>query len=244
LAIDISHVTELRGGEATEGWLSLGALTTHEEAAASAWIQQHATALAEACASVADPLIRGRATLGGNLCTASPAADSVPALLALGAELRLLWAGGARRVSLETFLRGPGKTDLRPGEVLAQIYLPLPPPGSGSAFVKLGRRRAMAIAVVNTAAAVQLQAGKVARLQLAFGSVAPTVVRSRTAEAALVGQPLAHLDALDKEMLAMAVNHDIFPIDDVRASAAYRRRVAGALAQRVLAQAIERAREA
>ncbi len=243
LAIDITRIEELRDSGTTDGWFYLGALTTHGDAAASPRVQEHATALAEACASMADPLIRSRATLGGNLCTASPAADSVPALLALGAELRLLRLASERRVPLETFLRGPGRTDLCPGEVLAQIYLPIVPEGRGSAFVKLGRRRAMAISVANAAAAVQIRNGRVAALQLALGSVAPTVVRSRTAETALIGQPLASLRPLDAVLLSAAVNRDISPIDDVRASAAYRRRVAGALAQRALEQAMERAQK-
>lgn len=244
VAIDISRVAELRGCcvDSTDGgWFLLGALTTHAEAAASSFIQEHAAALAEACASVADPQIRGRATLGGNLCTASPAADSVPALLALGARLLLLSLEGVRRVDLQDFLRGPGQTGLRRGEVLAQIGLPLSPVGSASAFVKLGRRRAMAISVANAAAYVEVQDGKFAEVRVALGSVAPTVVRSRTTESALRGQPVTALAGLSDETLQAAVNADISPIDDVRASAAYRRQVAGALVRRALEQALERA---
>jgi CO/xanthine dehydrogenase FAD-binding subunit len=249
VAIDISRVAELRGCcvDSTDGgWFLLGALTTHAEAAASSFIQEHAAALAEACASVADPQIRGRATLGGNLCTASPAADSVPALLALGARLLLLSREGpaqlaVRRVDLQDFLRGPGRTDLHRGEVLAQIGLPLSPAGSASAFVKLGRRRAMAISVANAAAYVEVQDGKFAEVRVALGSVAPTVVRSRTTESALRGQPVTALAGLSDETLQAAVNADISPIDDVRASAAYRRQVAGALVRRALEQALERA---
>jgi xanthine dehydrogenase FAD-binding subunit len=244
LAIDISHVAELHDSSISNGWFNLGPLTTHAEAEASPLVRERALALAEACASVADPLIRCRATLGGNLCTASPAADSVPALLALGAEICLVSLGGERRMPLESFLIGPGKTAILPGEVLAQICLPIRPgPGGGSAFVKLGRRHAMAISVVNVAAFIQVEAGRITTVRLALGSVAPTVIRSRSTETILLGRSLVELHSAEdgSGTWPRMVRKDISPIDDVRASGAYRRYVAAALTQRVIEQAFERA---
>lgn len=250
LAIDISHLEELRAFRVERDALYLGSLTTHAEAASSAVIRQRATALAEACASVADPMIRGRATLGGNLCTASPAADSVPALLALGAELCLLSVKGERRLSLDDFLLGPGRTALQPGEVLVEIKLPLlNKVHTASAFIKLGRRMAMAISVANAAAWMHLQENKVESVRVSLGSVAPTVVRSRLLEEALLKCPSLELAQkmesieLGAEVWAREVRQDISPIDDVRASGAYRRQVAGTLAQRAVRKAWERAIE-
>ena len=244
-AVDISRLEELRGIDNKDGWLRIGALTTHEEAAVSPLVRRSATALAEACLSVADPHIRGRATLGGNLCTSSPAADSVPAMLALGAELRLLSLGAERRIPLASFLLGPGKTALCPGEMLAEIYLPLSQSGSGSAFIKLGRRRAMAISVANAAAWLCLEKGTIADVRLAAGSVGPTVLRCAKAESALRGRTLAELRsgarALGGEEWLGIVREDVSPIDDVRASGAYRKQVMAPLAPRVVEKAIERA---
>lgn len=244
LAMDIARVQELHFIRRMPGWLCLGPLTTHGEAAESPCIKRSAIALAEACASVADPLIRGRATLGGNLCTASPAADSVPAMLALGAELRLASLAGERRLPLEEFLVGPGKTALSPGEIVAEICLPVSPGPVGSSFLKLGRRRAMAISVANAAAWIRVDDGKVSDIRLALGSVAPTVVRCPKAEAALRGRRVVDIEAEvrasgDGDWLGV-VRDDISPIDDVRASGAYRRRVAAPLAQRMVATALER----
>lgn len=242
-AIDISQVQELRGSQVAGGWLCLGPLTTHAEATSSPLIQEHAKALAEACASVADPLIRSRATLGGNLCTASPAADSVPALLSLGAELRLNRLDHERRIPLESFLVGPGQTALQAGETLTGIYIPILPPNSGSAFIKLGRRQAMAISVANAAVFAQIRDQKISALRLALGSVAPTVVRSRSFETALIGLPVVSQQLQDQRFLGLLINQDISPIDDVRASAMYRRQVAGAIAQSALELALKRAQD-
>jgi xanthine dehydrogenase FAD-binding subunit len=247
VAIDISRIEELRGIRYEREGLCIGPLTTHDEAATSVCIKREAQALAEACLSVADPLIRSRATLGGNLCTSSPAADSVPAMLAMGTELKLASLEGSRRMPLTDFLLGPGKNALRSGEIVERIDLPFPSPGSGSAFIKLGRRRAMAISVTNAAAWVHLEGGIIAEARIALGSVGPTVLRCRKAEAALRGRSLADLMALapeggidEGEWLAI-VREDISPIDDIRASGDYRRRVAVPLAQRAVERACERA---
>ncbi len=238
LAIDISRVDELRGCRAVDGWLEMGPLVTHGELATSPLVLEKARALAEAAAAVADSQIRNRATLGGNICTASPAADSVPALAVLDAELVLLSQYGERRMPLAAFLVGPGKTALRPGEVLAKVRCAVPPEQAGSAFLKLGRRKAMAISLANAAAFVRVESGHILEARLALGAVAPTVVRCAAVEAHLAnkranGGSLAAATSL--------VSGAISPIDDVRASAGYRRSVAVELAYRALAQASERA---
>lgn len=241
IAIDISRVRELDGIDESDGTLRIGPLTTHAIAAASSVIRERATALAEASALVADPSIRGRATLGGNICTSSPAGDSLPAFLAIGADLTLASKDGARRLPLTEFFLGPGKNDLRRGEVLERIDVPLLD-STGSAFYKLGRRLAMAIAVVNVAAWVRIEGELIADIRIAMGSVAATPVRCLGAEASIRGSTIAALKrrAADHEWLA-ELRDDISPIDDVRASGAYRRQVAVPIAERAVLRALERA---
>jgi len=237
LAVDITGVQELRGWRSAGGWLEIGPLVTHSELAGSALLRQKAVALAEAAASVGDPLIRARATVGGNICTGSPAADTVPALLVLGAEVSLLSQAGSRSLPLTAFLTGPGKTALRPGEVLAAIRFPIPTERTGTAFLKLGKRQAMAISVANAAALVEVDQGRITACRLALGAQAPTVVRCSAVEAHLTN---AAWDVASLALSAALVLDAICPIDDVRASAGYRRAVAPELARRVLAQAGER----
>jgi len=241
IAIDISRVRELEGIENIDEPLQIGPLTTHAKAAASSIIRERATALAEASASVADPSIRGSATLGGNICTSSPAGDSLPAFLALGAELTLTGVAGLRRLQLKDFLIGPGKNDLRRSEVIMRIDVPLAA-ATGSAFYKPGRRRAMAISVVNVAAWVRLEEDCITDIRIAIGSVAATPVRCLGAEESIRGSAIGDLRrrAADSEWLQV-LRDDISPIDGVRASGAYRRQVAVPLAERAVLLALERA---
>jgi CO/xanthine dehydrogenase FAD-binding subunit len=237
LAVEITGVEELRGHRLTDGWLEIGPLVTHRELASSALLREKAAALAEAAQSVGDPLIRARATIGGNICTGSPAADAVPALLVLGAQLTLLSQTSSRCVPLSEFLVGPGKTALRPGEVLAAIRFPVDSASAGTAFVKLGRRQAMAISVANAAAYVEMDGDRITACRVALGSLAPTVVRCSAMEAHLIGK-LWDAGALAGS--AAMVSEAVRPIDDVRASASYRRAVAPDLARRALVQAGEK----
>ena len=237
LAVDITGIADLHHLRIAAGFLEIGPLVTHGELAGSTLVRKHALALAQAAESVADLQIRGRATVGGNICTASPAADTVPALLALDAEVVLTSRGGIRRLALESFLRGPGRTALGPGEILAGVRFPILGPQAGSSFVKLGRRSAMAISIVNAAAVIVLDsAGRLAAARLALGSVAPTVVRCRAAEAALAAGGGAVMASVPAAFTAAAslVTGTIRPIDDVRASAAYRIAVAPEIARRAL----------
>ena len=187
--------------------------------------------LAQALSVLGSPPVRNMGTLGGNLCTASPAGDCLPPLLALGAEVELASASGARRLALAEFLLGPGRTALAPGEALIAVHVPVPGADVRQHFEKVGRREALAVAVVSLAALVRLgHGGKIAEARLAWGSVGPTVWRCPEAEAALVGRKLS-LNALSEA--AALVRARVRPIDDVRASADYRREVAGNLLLRL-----------
>lgn len=174
--------------------------------------------------------IRNRATIGGNFATGSPGADTVPPLLAAGAVVDLCGPDGARHVALADFLLGPRRVDLRPGEWIRTITVP--PPAGVSGFRKVGGRQALAISFLNLAWQWEVGAdGRLHDVRLAMGAVAPTVVRLRGAEALLEGQiPTAELVAA----AARSVDGDISPIDDLRASAVYRRRAAAGLLTEVL----------
>ncbi len=234
LVVDISRLKELRYLREANGWVEIGALTTHAELASSSPLLQRAPILAKAAGCIADPQVRARGTLGGNLCTASPAADTAPALLVLDAEVTLLSQAGEWRMSLETFFVGPGETALSPGEVLAEVRFPIPSAGTGMAFVKLGRRKAMAISVASAAALLERNSEHIGQAKLALGAVAPTPVRCTAAEELLVGRrPDETLFAEAAELVLETIR----PISDVRASEEYRRVVAVTLAQRALIQA-------
>jgi len=234
LVVDITRLDELRYIRPLEDGLEIGALTTHAELMRSPLVREQAPVLADAAGCVAGPQVRARATLGGNICTASPAADTVPALLVLGAEAVMLNPEGERRLPLAEFLTGPGQTVLGADEMLKGVWIPALPQGAGMAFEKLGKRKALTISVVNTAALLVVADGHIQQARLALGAVAPTVVRCPASEEALQGgEPGESLFA----EAAARVQEAIRPIDDVRASAAYRRVAAEALAQRTLLRA-------
>ena len=178
-----------------------------------------------ASAQVGAPQIRNRGTVGGNIISASPAADSVPALMALDAKVVLKSAEGERVAALTDFMKGPGKTDLKQGELMTDIIVPA---GKGkSTFSKAGKRNALAIAVCNQAVYMETENGKITEIRVALGSVAPTAVRAYQAEALLKGAEKSALNNDEfKAALKEALLKDICPIDDVRATKEYRQRVA------------------
>lgn len=211
--------------------LRIGAACTHAELLAHPLVRARLPVLAQALADLGSPPIRNMGTLGGNLCTASPAGDTLPPLLALGAEVELASTAGTRRLPLAEFLLGPGRTALQPAEILTAVRVPVPGVNVRQHFEKVGRRDALAVAVVSLAALVRLgHGGKIAEARLAWGSVAPTIWRCPEAEAVLVGRKLS-LTALAEA--AALVRAQVQPISDVRASADYRREVAGNLLLRL-----------
>ena len=184
-----------------------------------------AEALVAAASLVGAPQIRNRGTIGGNIISASPAADSVPALMALDAKVVLKSANGERIVALTDFMKGVGRTDLQPGELMTEIVIPA---GNGkSVFYKVGKRNALAISICNQAVYMETENGTIAEVRIALGSVAPTAVRAYNAEALLKGTDKAALDNAEFcASLKEALLKDICPIDDIRATKEYRQRVA------------------
>jgi CO/xanthine dehydrogenase FAD-binding subunit len=218
--LDLLSVDELKGIREVDGGVEIGATTTFSEIRRSPVIQSAFPSLAEAAGQIGGWQIQNRATLGGNLANASPAGDSLPVLLALGATVEIASAAGVRQVSYDEFHLSYRKTALQPGEILARVRIPLPPAGSVQAFRKVGTREAQAISKVVVAMLGRVEAGRIADLRLAAGSVAATPVRLRAAEDAVRGQaPGPETAALAGAEAARGVE----PIDDVRSTAEYRR---------------------
>lgn len=214
-----------------DGWLHLGPLVTHNHCAGSPLLRERAVALARACWEVGAPQIRNRGTVAGNLITASPANDSIPPLMALEATVTLRSAGGERILPLGEFYKGVRQTVMGADEILTDIAFPSPSDGSRSAFYKLGLRKAQAISVVNAAGLLEVEGEVVQKASITLGSVAPTIIRARQAEAFLEGKRLTpEVIAEAGELAAGAA----VPIDDVRGSAAYRSEMARVCTVRVL----------
>lgn len=233
LLVGIDRIDALRGIREGDGYITIGALTTLAEIADSAILREKANVLWQAAQVFADPVIRNRATIGGNIADASPTADTAPPLLALGAEVVLQSLRGERTLPLDSFFYNVCKTALEEDELIIAVRFR---PCATGVFVKLGLRNAMAKTLISAAAVIQLDdAGKIAACAIAMGSVAPRPIRAKKAEAALVGKPLT-----DESIALMktALMEDIDPIESIRASAFYRANVACSIAERAVRSAI------
>jgi CO/xanthine dehydrogenase FAD-binding subunit len=232
--VNVEGLEGLHGIRREDGHVVAGAGVTIAELLDDALIAQSAPVLQQASAVFANPLVRNRATLGGNLVYASPAADTAPPLLVLGAEVELASHEGVRRVPLEEFFVGVRQTVRCPDELLVAVRWPVPPAGSDGAFRKLALRKADAIAVVSAAVWVERdEDGRCRDARVALGAVAPTPIRARATEEALRGR------VLTPEVIAEVAHvscGETACIDDVRSTADYRARVAGVLVRRLLAQ--------
>jgi carbon-monoxide dehydrogenase medium subunit len=215
-----------------EGVIHIGGATRMQTAGSSKLLREKATALWQAAGKMASPPVRSLATIGGNLCNASPAADTAIALLGLGAEVVLMSRRGRRTVPLAKFFLGPGKTVLKPDELLLEVLVKPTGKGEGSAYAKVGRRQALTLAVLNAAARVRVDArGKCVAATIAVGAAAPIPLHAVKAEAALVGKPLTEESI---EVAADVAVTETRPIDDVHGTAWYRRKLTRVLVARCL----------
>jgi carbon-monoxide dehydrogenase medium subunit len=203
-------------------------------------VREHYPALAAGATSFAGVQIRNLATVGGNVCNASPAGDTLPALLAFDAEGKIVGPEGERWIPLSQFFQGPGRTVVTQGEILTELRLPPPTRNSGSLYIKHSPRGAMDISAVGVASVISLRdGGRVCdEARIALGSVSATPIRAHLAEGVLRGQAITSelLQAAAQEAEDLAT-----PIDDVRATAAYRKAVVKALVQRTLEQSVRMA---
>lgn len=220
--------------------LRIGPVTTVRMVETSPLIQEKYAGLAEAARQLGSIQVRNRATVAGNLCRASPAADTAPPLIADGATVRLYGPQGERTVLLEQFFIGPGQTILAPNELLVEIAVPGPPPHTGKVYIKHGRRKAMELAVVGVAVSLTLSGDTCADVRIALGAVAPTPLRVPQAERRLRGMVV---NSAAIAAAAEAAREAARPISDVRGSAAYRRELVYVLTKRAVEVALQRARE-
>jgi aerobic carbon-monoxide dehydrogenase medium subunit len=235
--IDLTRLSELSRIVIDDTFVTVGALATHKQIELHPAFQKTLVGLVEAARVVGGHQIRNRGTVGGNIANASPAADVAAALLALDAEVSLTGEAGARSLRLEEFLLGPGRTARRDDELLTAVRFPNLDFRSATAFLKAGRRRAMEISVVCVAARLAIDDGVCRQVRIALGAVDETARRARAAEAAIEGRAPAEHAFRQAGKLAAS---ECRPISDVRASAAYRRRLVEALVPRALERCVRR----
>jgi CO/xanthine dehydrogenase FAD-binding subunit len=237
--VGIHRIPGLAAIEETDSGLDIGALASHAAIVAHPAIRDHYCGLADAAALIGSHATRAQGTIGGNVMNASPAMDTGAPLLCLRATATLAAASGHRTVDLADLWTGPAATTAGPHELLLSLHLPSPPRDSGSAYVRLQFRRQMEIAVVGAAAAVTLDNGTISAATIAITAVAPIIHRVESAEQALIGSAG---DDGSVAAAAAAAADAARPIDDVRASAAYRKAMVAVVTRRAIEAAAARAR--
>ncbi|MEM0020582.1 MAG: xanthine dehydrogenase family protein subunit M [Fervidicoccaceae archaeon] len=236
--LDISRINEIRYVRPNENIIRIGGGSRLQELLENIVIRERLPLLASAIREMASWQIRNVATIAGNLCNASPAADSAPPLLVHEAKVRLASTAGSRIVPLKDFFIGPRKTVMRDDEMLTEIEVPSLE-GYSYWYYKLGRRNAFTLSVVSVAVALKIEDGKFSDVRIALGSVAPKPVRALSVEEELVER---NADVSLAYRAAELVERDISPISDVRASADYRMKVSKVLIKRALIESIKRSR--
>jgi xanthine dehydrogenase FAD-binding subunit len=238
--IDAKSIAELQvlSFSPQEG-LRLGAAVSCCRLIEDPTVRQHYPGLVEAAGLIGSVQIQSRCSLGGNLCNGSPAADTTPALIALGAVCHVVGAKGTRTVAVEDFVVSPGRTVLQPDELLVEFRIPTPKPHSSDCYQRFIPRNEMDIAVVGVGAAVTLNGDTCTAARIALGAVAPTPLFAKEASASLVGKPLNATTIAAAAALAQQI---ATPITDMRGTAEYRKHLVGVLTRRVLTTAAERAR--
>lgn len=216
--------------------LRIGALATIHSIAASPLIQGKFGILAQAASKLGTWQIRNRGTIAGNLCNAAPSAELAPALIVLGAKAKIRGVNGGRIIPMEDFFTGPGQTVLKPDELVAEIRVPNLAPRSGGVYIKHAVRKSLDLAIVGVAVIAAMDGDILSDLKIALGAVAPTPIRAKKAEEILKGKRLND-DLLEKASLT--ASNESSPIDDVRSSADYRRKMVRVLVARALRQAVE-----
>jgi carbon-monoxide dehydrogenase medium subunit len=238
--IDVKGISEMDGVVITGDECSIGALTSIRILERSLSLSEKVPLLAQAAAKLGSIQIRHRATIGGNLCNASPSADTASALLALDAQVEIYGKTGTRVIDLDKFFLGPGATVLGDGEILTRLKIPLTRKRRGSVYYKLSTRKAMDLAFVGVAVLLELDGGdRISKARIALAAVDPTPIRVPSVEKQLEGRMLSFDAARESAELAA---RSCKPISDLRASAEYRREMVRELCQQGLLAAYRQAK--
>ncbi|MDA0823630.1 MAG: xanthine dehydrogenase family protein subunit M [Proteobacteria bacterium] len=238
--VDIKKIPELKQIKAEKGGFRIGAAVAGAELSAHPGVKKAWPGLVEGFDLIGSTQIQGRASLGGNLCNGSPAADSVPALIAAGATCKIAGPKGTREANVETIVIGPGKTSLKKGEFIVSFFLPKRPRRSGDAYLRLIPRTEMDIAVVGAGVSLSIDSkGVCTDARVSLGAVAPTPLLVKAGAKALIG---TKVDDAALAALAAAASAACKPIDDKRGTIVYRTKVAGVLARRAALIALDRAK--
>jgi xanthine dehydrogenase FAD-binding subunit len=236
--INIKNLKELRYIKESEDFIHIGPLTTHTDMIQSPLLQRKADVLVEAAREVGATQMQNMGTIGGNIATASPAGDTLPALYVLDAMLELTSLTNKRTIPIEEFITGPGRTVLKENEMITKILIKPQKPNGIGIFQKLGPRKAQSISIVNVAISLTMDNDRnCTEGKIAFGSLAPTIIRARKCESMLT------LGQLNEELIqniAKIAWKEVMPISDARATATYRRDMASALLERGLYRLIRR----
>ena len=236
--VDLNEINELNYIKEEAGVIKIGATATHTQVASNLIVAQ-VHSLVDSVSRIGSPQIRNRGTITGNICNASPAADSAPPLLVHGAEVEIKSLDGSRVIPIADLFTGPKMNCLETGELLTEIRIPVPPAGAASSYKRIGRRKAFTLSVVSSAAYIQMDDETCTDAKVAFGSVAITPIRVPEAENLLKGSKL------DKETIkaaSKAVYEAVKPITDVRGTAEYRKDMCPVLMRRAIDQCLERLR--
>ena len=241
LVVDLKRIPEMCAISAEAGGFRIGAAVAGAELGEHAEVRKLWPGVVEAVELIGSTQIQGRASIGGNLCNASPAADSVPAMIAADAVAAIAGPDGRREAPVGEIATGPGRTSLAAGEIVVSIFLPPRPPHSGDAYLRFIPRTEMDIAVVGAGISLTLDDGGVCRhARVALGAVAERALLVPEAAEALIGTPV---DEGALSNLAAAASAACRPIDDMRGTKEFRIKVAGVMARRATGKALERARE-
>lgn len=241
LVVDIKKIAEMRSISERNGGFSVGAAVTGAELNEHAAFKAAWPGVCEATDLIGSTQIQSRATIGGNLCNASPAADSVPAIIAAGAVLSITGPDGSRELPVAQLITGPGQTSLAKGEIVVAFNFPAKPNSAGDAYLRMTPRTEMDIAVVGAGVSLELDdTGICTAARVCLGAVAASALLVEDAAKALIG---TNVDAAALEKLAAAASAAASPIDDKRGTKEYRTKIAGVLARRAAGIALERARQ-
>ncbi len=239
LVIDVKKVPELNALQYDEEGLTLGAAVACHRVYGSEVVRKHVPSLAETASIIGGTQIQGRASIGGNLCNAAPSADTIPLLIALGAQCKIASATGKRTLPAEDFCVAPGRNSLAPGELLVSLQIPAAPAQSGAHYLRFIPRNEMDIAVAGAGVGVVIASGSFQSARIALASVAPTPVFAKAAGDSLIGKPVN-----DESIAAAAelAREAASPITDMRGTADYRRHLCAVLTRRALDAAVRQAK--